>query len=61
MNTVSTKRVIGPFSPPPSAFTEDVVFTIQAVTPNCDAPTSGADRCTPVGSVPSGTRISIPR
>lgn len=27
MNAVSTKRVIGPLSPPPSAFTEDVVFT----------------------------------
>jgi hypothetical protein len=27
MNTVRTKRMIGPLSPPPSAFTEDVVFT----------------------------------
>lgn len=27
MNAVGSKRVIGPLSPPPSAYTEDVVFT----------------------------------
>lgn len=27
MNSTEGKRVIGPLSPPPSAFTEDVVFT----------------------------------
>ena len=27
MNPVGAKRVIGPLSPPPSAYTEDVVFT----------------------------------
>lgn len=27
MNAVGAKRVIGPFSPPPSAFTEDAVYT----------------------------------
>ena len=27
MNAVGTQRVIGPLSPPPSAYTEDVVFT----------------------------------
>lgn len=27
MNDVGAKRVIGPLSPPPSAYTEDVVFT----------------------------------
>lgn len=27
MNSTAVKRVIGPLSPPPSAYTEDVVFT----------------------------------
>lgn len=29
MNSTTIKRVIGPLSPPPSAYTEDVVFTAQ--------------------------------